>query len=126
MQGRYGIDHIYVTSLILYFVGLIVLRQINNSIYLNIFLLLLIAWTFYRVFSKNIARRYAENQAFLRFINQIKSIVNRLWMRMRDIGTHRYRRCPNCRAQLRLPRKIGVHTARCPRCNNRFKVKIRL
>jgi len=126
MQGRYGIDHIYLTNLVIYFIGLIFLRRIEQRLYLDILLLVLILWTFYRVFSRNIVKRQAENQVFLRVINKIKSTTKLIFKRIRDIGTHRYRRCPNCQTQLRLPRKVGTHTVKCPRCDNRFQVKIKI
>lgn len=126
MQGRYGIDHIYLTNLVIYFIGLIFLRRIEQRLYLDVLLLVLIIWTFYRVFSRNIARRQAENQAFLRVINRIKSTTKLIFKRIRDLGTHRYRRCPSCQTQLRLPRKVGTHTVKCPRCDNRFQVRVKI
>ena len=54
MQGRYGIDYLYVAGIILYFVLSIV--QIFAQIrLLNILLSIFIIWIFYRVFSKNIS-----------------------------------------------------------------------
>lgn len=126
MQGRNGIDHLYIANLIIYFIGLVVIRQFEQKLYLNILLLLFIFWTFYRVFSRKIARRQAENQAFLRVSNVVTSTVQKYFKRIRDLGSHRYRRCPSCQTQLRLPRKVGTHTVRCPRCDNRFQVKVRL
>jgi len=126
MQGRYGIDHIYLTNLVIYFIGLIFLRRIEQRLYLDVLLLVLIIWTFYRVFSRNIASRQAENQAFLRVINRIKSTTKLMFKRIRDLGTHRYRRCPSCQTQLRLPRKVGTHTVKCPRCDNRFQVRVKI
>ena len=37
---------------------------------------------------------------------------------------HVYKKCPHCRAQLRLPRKKGEHDVCCPRCKVTFSVKI--
>lgn len=125
MQGRYGIDQLYMTNLVLYFILLIIQRRLAVP-FLDILLILLIIWTFYRVFSRNIVKRQAENQAFLRFIYSIKSKGSLIFKRIKDIGTHRYRRCSHCKTTLRLPRKTGVHMVRCPRCQQRFQVKIRL
>ena len=125
MRGRYGIDHLYVANLILYFILLIIQRW-QMIPYFDFLLFLLIIWTFYRVFSRNISKRQAENQVLLRFVSSIKSKSSLLFRRIKDIGTHRYRSCPNCKTTLRLPRKTGVHTVKCPRCNSRFEVKVRL
>lgn len=37
---------------------------------------------------------------------------------------HCFRICPECKANIRLPKKKGKHTVVCPRCRCRFEVKI--
>lgn len=37
---------------------------------------------------------------------------------------HCFRICPECMANIRLPKKKGKHTVVCPRCKCRFEVKI--
>lgn len=37
---------------------------------------------------------------------------------------HCFRICPECRANIRLPKQKGKHTVVCPRCKCRFEVKI--
>lgn len=37
---------------------------------------------------------------------------------------HCFRICPECKANIRLPKKKGHHTVVCPRCKCRFEVKI--
>lgn len=37
---------------------------------------------------------------------------------------HCFRICPECKANIRLPKKKGKHTVVCPRCKCRFEVKI--
>lgn len=37
---------------------------------------------------------------------------------------HCFRICPECQANIRLPKKKGKHTVVCPRCKCRFEVKI--
>lgn len=37
---------------------------------------------------------------------------------------HCFRICPECRANIRLPKKRGKHTVVCPRCRCRFEVRI--
>ena len=38
--------------------------------------------------------------------------------------THIYKKCPNCHAVLRLPRRKGKHTTVCPNCSKEFKVRV--
>jgi len=123
MYGRYGVDQLYIAGGIL-FIVLQLLQIFINIPFLNILLLAFILWLFYRVFSKNIAARQAENQKFLKFTQFIKSQWKKLVRRIKDITSHRYRTCSECKATLRLPRKRGTHKARCPRCSHLFEVKI--
>ncbi|WP_017473852.1 zf-TFIIB domain-containing protein [Amphibacillus jilinensis] len=124
MQGRYGIDQLYIAMLILYFILLAFNRRIHNP-YFGLLLWLLIVVAIYRVFSKNISKRYVENQQFLKFWRRIKNKLSLTVKRLADVRTHRYRKCPNCQTVLRLPRKRGVHRTKCPRCTKRFQVKVR-
>ena len=78
-----------------------------------------IIWNVYRMFSRNIAARQKENAAFLRLKTRVGVFFKGLFDRQ-----HVYRSCPHCKAQLRLPRKKGVHTVACPKCRRDFKVKI--
>lgn len=126
MSGRYGVDHLYIVNLVLYFIGLIVLRRLDRVIIFDFLLLILIFWTFFRFFSKNTVKRQKENQALLRLAAVSKSTVKQLFTRIKHVGTYRYRKCPHCKTTLRLPRKVGVHTVKCPSCEQRFQVKVRI
>lgn len=125
MYGRYGFDQLYITGGIIFLV-LQLLQIFVHIPFLNIISLTFIGWVFFRVFSKNITARRAENQKFLNAIQFIKAKWKGLSRRLQDIKTHRYRKCPNCKTTLRLPRKRGTHKTRCPRCNHLFEVKIRI
>ncbi len=37
---------------------------------------------------------------------------------------HVYRICPECKANIRLPKEKGQHSVRCPKCGTLFDVKI--
>ena len=77
---------------------------------------LLIVTMLCRMFSRNIAKRRRENEKFCGFF--------KLWKnKFRDRKTHVYRKCPSCKAVLRLPKAKGKHTVVCPRCKNRFEVR---
>ena len=126
MRGRYGVDHLYIVNLVVYFIGLIILRRLDSVIIFDFLLLILIFWTFFRFFSRNTAKRQRENQVLLNLVAKTKAKAKQIFNRIKDIGTHRYRKCPHCETKLRLPRKVGVHTVKCPRCQQRFQVKVRL
>ena len=123
MYGRYGTDQLYIALIGLYFILFAVNLFVHSNI-LNILTWILLIITFYRTFSKNIYRRSKENQVFLRLWNPIKAKISLTARRFKDIKTHRYRTCPNCKKVLRLPRKKGKHTVSCPACHKDFKVNI--
>ena len=75
----------------------------------------------WRMLSRNIPRRQAENQRFLAWWYPVKRWCGQQVTRLRDIRRFRYRRCPSCRAMLRLPIKRGRRTVTCPRCHTQFK-----
>lgn len=68
----------------------------------------IVVFAFYRMFSRNIYRRQAENQKWLNF-----------WARLKD-RNHRYFCCPYCKQRVRVPRHKGKINIRCPRCGEKF------
>lgn len=123
MEGRNGIDTICYAFIAVYFMLTIINAFLNLSI-LNTAMTLIAVYIAFRMMSKNLARRQAENKKFILIINQGKGHWKQLVMRIKEIKTHRYRRCPQCKIMLRFPRKTGSHKVVCPRCKQRLSVKI--
>ncbi len=134
LYGRYGADNLYnalfVIELILLFAGTVlnILANIQPilaviSIVFYLLSLGILVWTMFRFFSRNIAARRRENEAWLRFKAKFKK---RPKTRLpADTADHIFRACPHCRSTLRLPRTPGRHEVKCPRCQERFKVKVK-
>ncbi len=127
MYGRYGTDTlnkvylgVYIAVVLLYsIVSLFLTDPAASAILILSYLLTstaLIVIIFFRMFSRNVVKRRRENEAFCGFFRLLRN-------RFRDRKTHVYRKCPQCRAVLRLPRAKGKHSVICPRCKNRFRVK---
>lgn len=125
MYGRNGVDQLYLASGILLFV-LLILQVFIESVLLSMLSTALIVWTFYRFFSKNRMARQAENRKFMQFIGRIQAKTKLPVRRVKEIKTHRYRKCQNCETTLRLPRKRGKRKVRCPRCSHVNEVNILL
>ncbi|MBQ8276133.1 MAG: hypothetical protein IJZ02_05880 [Clostridia bacterium] len=123
MYGRYGNDQLGNALLILYLV-LAVLHLLTRWHILSVFLLADAVWMLFRCFSRNIPARRRENEAFLRIWRKITGFFTLTYNRLRDCRTHVYHKCPHCRATLRLPRRRGEHTVRCPRCGDSFSMKV--
>lgn len=135
--GRYGADNLYnflfVLEIILLVIGAIfnllgrvAIGFMIASMILYPLAMLVLVYCMFRFFSRNIAKRQKENQRYLRIkyklLHPVKSRRNN---RPYDTVTHVFRSCPKCNSVLRLPRERGKHTVKCPRCSERFTVKIK-
>ena len=137
LYGRYGADSLYnalfVTELILLFVST-VLNFLGNvepvcaiiSIALYILSFGIVVWAMFRFFSRNIPARRRENEAWLRLRGKFRRKPKTYKPSIpADTADHIFRSCPHCASTLRLPRQVGKHEVRCPRCDGRFKVKVK-
>ncbi len=120
MAGRYGTDHLNRFLLVVYLIVWLVGQWIGGWIPLVLLWAVLILWV-YRTLSRDIPRRQAENDRFLRWWNPVKTWLMHQWTRLKDVRRCRYRKCPGCGAQLRLPVKRGRRTVTCSRCRHQFK-----
>ncbi len=123
MQGRYGNDKLN-NCLYGLFILLFVLNLFLRSWIIRVLELLIASLCIYRMLSRNITKRLYENNKFMPVYNGVKNFFSLQFKKIRDIKTMRYCKCPACKAQLRVPRKRGAHTVRCPRCGNKFKKRI--
>lgn len=118
MMGRYGGDQlgiaILIFSMILGFVPYLPVR---------IFSYLPLAYVLFRMFSRNIYKRRAENERFLKIWYPIKNFFVRLFCGRPDKKTHRHFKCPKCRQEVRVPRGKGTILVTCPKCGEKFKKK---
>jgi hypothetical protein len=123
MAGRNGADQLLYVFFALYIVIAIV-NSFVSSLILEGVLLLLIAYILFRMFSRNISKRRAENARLMKVWYKIRPGFMGFIRQIKEIRTHRYRRCPHCKARIRLPRKPGRHTVTCPACKKDFNVNI--
>ena len=70
----------------------------------------------FRTYSKNIAKRQRERQAYLRMVDPLRSWSNLQKRKFSDRKTHRYYKCSQCKTALRVPRGKGKIKIRCPKC----------
>lgn len=121
MYGRYGGDHL---SFFLF--GLYILLYLLSALpplgVLSWLALLPGGLAIFRMFSRNIPRRRAENSKFLTFIAPLMRWWHLQRARQRD-KEHRYFKCPNCGQHLRVPRGKGKITVTCRSCGVSFEEK---
>ena len=129
MRGRYGSTGLDKLNLFLLLAGLAL--SVAGAFlrgHLAVFVLIGIQWaTFgyfvFRFMSRNFYARQKENAAFCSVFNKIKNFFKLQYDRIKDIKKYRYRKCPHCKATLRLPVRKGKHSVKCPRCSERFNVR---
>lgn len=128
MRGRYGFDELNKTLLVLSIVLNIITRFVYNfpaHIIIQVIALSLFVLCVFRMLSRNCYQREKENSVFKPFYEKVRDFFKITYKKFRDGRTHRYYKCPNCKAQLRVKNVKGAHTIRCPKCGYQFQKKIR-
>ena len=123
MIGRYGMDEMYIGLVAVWFF-LTVVNSFVQSTLLSLLGTAVLIFGLYRFMSRNHAKRRRENEWFLRIWRPVKNWLTFQRDRFRDRKTARYRKCRHCKAIIKLPNKKGKHTVRCPKCGERFDVRI--
>ena len=123
MYGRYGLDKLFygimALAMVISFINIFV-----RTLILQFIVYALVIYAIFRFLSRNTYARKKENDWFQDKLNFIKKQRQFAEQRRNDT-LHIYKKCPACKAILRLPHRIGVHTTVCPRCGKEFKVKVR-
>lgn len=126
MYGRYGTDRLNMFLLIVLIVcaGLnLFVRNGYFSIVMSSWETLLIVLIYYRMFSRNIQKRYTENQKYLSLENKVKRFFGRTkYIQEQRKDFHIYT-CPQCRQKIRIPKRKGKISVRCPKCGAEFVKK---
>lgn len=127
MTGRYGMDRLWRALLVFY----LILILITNIVYrfshiayyaLSVLSFALIVFAIFRVFSKNIEARRAENQSWLNFTGKIKGWFLFQKDKFGQRKTHKFVKCKSCKKTLRLPKHKGKLNVTCPYCKTHFIV----
>ena len=132
MEGRYGADELNrfltVCGWVLLVVGF-VLSASNNRVTVSIGSLLvtlswaLLIWSIFRTLSKNTRKRASENYQYFVYKNKVVNWWKQRKARWQDRKVHRYFRCPQCRATVRVPKGKGKIRITCPKCKHQFVKK---
>lgn len=145
MYGRYGNDILNFALLgfsILLMVVLRIVAVFTGLFWLPWFSYLPFIACIFRMFSRNISRRSAENQAFLRFFSRFRGLFagkhrgqsgNSYYgsyqsnaysrpasAKVKKDKAYKYYRCPHCSIQLRVPKGKGKICITCPKCHTDF------
>ena len=125
MMGRYGQDQLNrllsITGLIILVVSVVIVRFIPLlSSVLWIAAVALIVICYWRMFSRNIAARSAENQKYLTFRYKFAVEKQRRAERAAQSKDYKFFKCPKCGVLNRIPKGKGKIEITCPRCGDKF------
>lgn len=123
MQGRNGMDELAraesVAVLVVLLLGLFIRIPI---VYLLLWFLGigLMVHMYFRVFSRNLIKRQAENQRYISMRYRMVVDQNKKKKEFSQRKTHRFYSCPQCRQRVRVPRGRGKICITCPKCRTEF------
>jgi len=132
MEGRYGADELNrfltVCGWVLLLLGF-VLSALDSKVALSVgSLLVTLSWallifSIFRTLSKNTSQRASENYKYFVYKNKVTGWFRRLKTRWQDRKVHRYFKCPQCHATVRVPKGKGKIRITCPKCKHQFVKK---
>lgn len=123
MYGRNGVDELARFESFLIWIPILLSIFIRVPIVQSFFSLLtvvLIVHLYFRVFSKNVSKRYEENQKFRNFRYNMAIKKNNFKKRREQKAIYKYFKCPMCKQQVRVPRGHGKIIITCPKCREEF------
>ena len=122
MQGRNGNDafnrFLLALELVLLLIGLL-LRGFAARLFNALFLLLLL-YIYYRMFSRDLYKRSAENAWYWERRNRVVAkfrLLKERWLQRKDF---RFFSCPSCHTTLRVPKGRGKIKIVCRKCGTSF------
>lgn len=124
MMGRYGSDILNKDILWLTII-LVFLNLFLRSAILYIIIYALFFYTFFRMLSKKVVARRAENAKYLVLRNKVKKFFTLQYNKVKYYKEYKYITCKNCKSVIRVPRKKGTRNISCPGCGNPITVVIK-
>lgn len=123
MYGRNGPDQLNSALLLLYLV-LAVLQAFFGGkaavrLILELLAFALAVLIFYRMLSRNLTRRRAENARFLNWWQPVKNRIAAARRRSQD-KDHKYFTCKSCKTICRVPVGKGKIEITCPKCGRKI------
>ncbi len=119
MIGRYGTDKLgqFLNGAAIVFIlaGIFI-----RSPLVDIVTLICLILCYSRMFSKNIGKRFEENQKFERIWFQVSERTRRLRFKLSQNRKYHIYKCPDCGQKIRIPRGKGRISIHCPKCNTDF------
>ncbi len=120
MAGRYGQDQ-FSRFLLTVCMIILILSIFVRIPGLSLLVLLLLGYVYYRMLSRNISARYAENQKYLALKDRFLGFFKNKGRTSQRQGDHMIFRCPKCSQKIRIPIGKGMVEITCPKCRTKFR-----
>lgn len=118
MQGRYGNDRLGQVMLVAALICMVL--SLFRIPFISTVGLVVLILTYYRMFSRQIGKRAAENQKYLQLEWKLRARLQRRKQAVAQSRTHRIFKCPECRQKIRVPRHKGRIAISCRKCGTEF------
>lgn len=119
MVGRYGVDQFSKFLLSVALITMIISSFFGGQILYAISFVVFI-YSYIRIFSKNINRRYKENMVFLKYQNRLFHVFRKGKNTIHQRKVYHIYKCPSCKQKIRIPRGKGRIRITCPKCHTEF------
>ena len=125
MQGRNGVDQFsrFTMGVALVAILLTLFTGTRSALgtFLDMFGMAAIVYTYFRIFSKNISKRYQENQKYLQATDKLRARFQKEKQMLSQRKDYHIYSCPGCGQKIRIPRggfkKVEIE---CPKCHTKF------
>lgn len=122
MAGRNGNDQFNRFLLVAELVLLLLSTFIGGGAgrVLNFVVIAVLAYIYFRMFSRNVYKRQDENGKYLRLKYKLTGKLRmwkERWVQRKD---YKFFNCPSCKAVMRIPRGRGKVKIVCRKCGNSF------
>ncbi len=122
MQGRRGTDS-FSSFLVVVGIVLLLVSLVPGLDLLSWAAFLVIAYSLFRCYSKNIAARERENAAYERIAEKPRRAYALAKKKWTNRNTTLYFKCKGCGQELSVPRGKGTLRVVCPKCKTETKMK---
>ena len=122
MIGRYGADELSKAQSVVVMI-LLVLSLFGRLGILYWLALALMIYSIWRMFSKNVSKRYEENQKYLNCRYKATVKIDRMKKHFAQRKIYRFYKCPQCKQKVRVPKGRGKICITCPKCRTEFVKK---
>ena len=119
MVGRNGADELARFESILVWV-LLLISIFSRAWIFDLLAFAVIGHMYFRIMSRNVSKRYEENQKYLDSTYKLRVRFAKEKNLMEQRKTNHIYTCPGCGQKIRIPRGKGKIEIDCPKCHTKF------